>query len=268
MAENIFPNLENEKLVEVMKALKENETPETQGAFISEAVKARFFTPVDVLNGEGKPIEGSGKIEVPKDAKFNFKLIANQKGEQFFPLFTDIENYQKWSKDSQVKTIVVTFPQMAQLVSKKADEISGFVINPMNENLIFPKALLDNMLKHAQQKAAEIAKQKEEGAAKVQIRFGKPTNIPDSVTNSLKKTLAKYSEVNSAYFIMMLQEGQENYLFVLDIDADETKMKKIADSFCNSAKLFLTRFPILVADIKSPLGANAPRVTEPFYTKE
>lgn len=267
MAENIFPNLENEKLVEVMKALRENENPDTQNAFLSEAVKSRYFSPVDVLDGNGNPLEGSGKMAVPKDAKFNFKLIRNQNGEQFFPLFTDIAEYQKWSKDSQVKTIVVTFPQMAHLVNKKVEEIKGFVINPMGENLIFPKALLDDIFKHAQKKAAEAAKAQTPETKQVQLMFGKPVNIPDSVINSLKKNLIKNSEVNSAYFLMMKQDEREHYLFVLDIDADAEKSKKIADSFCASAKLFLSKFPIVAVPLKSPIGESAPKVTEPFYTK-
>jgi len=270
MAENIFPNLENEKLVSAMAALKENETPETQNAFLSAAAGAKYFTPVEVMDSEGKLIEGSGKLEVPQGAKFNFKLIKNQKGEAFFPIFTDIAEFQKWNKEAQIRTIVVTFPQMAQLVSKKNDEVKGFVINPLNENLIFPKELLDSILEHARKKVAEAVKseQGQEAPQNVTTYLGKPTNIPDAVINSLKKSLAKHSEVKLAYFLMMKQMEHEHYLFVLDIDADSDKKKKIADSFCNAAKLFLTRFPILVAEFNSPLGEKAPEVDEPFYTKE
>lgn len=267
MAENIFPNLENENLVAAMKALKEKEVPETQNAFLSEAVKSKYFAPVDVLDANGTPIAGSGKVQIPKDGKFNFKLIKNQKGEQFFPLFTDITEYQKWSKDSQVKTMVVTFPQMAQLVNKKADEIRGFVINPLNENLIFPKELLDSIFEHAKKKVAEAAAA-QNAAPEVETLLGKTTNIPDSVLNSLKKNLAKHKEVKTAYFIMMKQMEQEHYLFVVDIDADDEKKKKIADSLCASAKLFLTRFPIIVAGMDTKLGEAAPKVDKPFYTAE
>lgn len=273
MAENIFPNLENEALVATMNALRENENPETQNAFLQAAVKAKYFAPVDVI-ADGKPLEGSGKMEIPKDAKFNFKLVTNNKGEQYFPLFTDINEFQKWNKSEQIKAIVVVFPQMASLVEKKSDVANGFVINPMTQNLIFTKELLDSILKHAQQQVAkaQAAQAAQNTAAgepqKVTFMFGKPINIPDSVMASLKKNVAKNKEVNSAYFIMMKQGVQEHYMFVLDIDAEEERCKKIADSLCQTAKLFLTKFPVVVASLKSELGANAPKVTEPFYTKE
>ena len=79
MAENIFPDLKNEELVAAMDAIKQNENKETQAAFVSAAVKSRYFAPVDVLNADGTPLTGNGKMEIPKDAKFNFKLSYSAK---------------------------------------------------------------------------------------------------------------------------------------------------------------------------------------------
>ncbi len=274
MAENIFPDLKNEELVAAMNAIRENETKETQAAFLNCALKSKYFAPVDVLDADGKPIVGSGKMEIPKDAKFNFKMIVNSKGEQYFPLFTDIQEFKKWNKTEQIKSIVVIFPQMADLVSKKP-ETMGFVLNPMSQNLIFTREILDNMLKNireniATQKAAAPSADNaapENGENRVTLYFGKPKNIPDSVIASLSKNLSKHPEVNKAYFLMMKQNEQEHYLFVLDIDADAEKSKKIADSLCASARLFLSKFPVIAASVKSPIGQNADQVTEPFYTK-
>ncbi len=271
MAENIFPDLKNESLVKAMEAIKANENPETQSAFVTAALNAKYFAPVDIMDGEGNLLEGNGKMEVPKDAKFNFKLIVNNNGDQFFPLFTDIEEFKKWNKSEKIKAIVVSFPQMANLVSVKSDSVKGMSINPLNQNLIFTKELLDNILEHLKNQAVKSVSSAEAGAApeakKITVMFGKPTNIPDSVMSSITKTVAKHKEVNTAYFLMMKQEEKEHYLFILDIDADAEKSKKIADSICSSVRLFLTKFPVLVAPLKSPIGENAPKVTEPFYTK-
>lgn len=271
MAENIFPDLKNETLVATMNALRENENKDTQTAFVTAAMKAKYFAPVDVLNADGTPIEGNGKMEIPKDAKFNFKLLINSKGEQYFPLFTDIQEFQKWNKTEKIKSIVVIFPQMADLVSKKPGT-SGFVINPMTQNLVFTREILDNMLKNIReniqkQQAAAPAAEGENGENRMTLYFGKPKNIPDSVVASLCKNLSKHPEVNSGYFLMMKQNEQEHYLFVLDIDADADKSKKIADSLCSTARLFLSKFPVIATSIKSPIGQNADKVTEPFYTK-
>lgn len=271
MAENKsgLPNLKNEELVAAMNAVRENENKETQQAFLNAAIKAQYFSPVDILKADGTPLEGNGKMEIPKDSKFNFRLLTNAKGEQYFPLFTDIGEFQKWNKDEKIKTIVVAFPQMADLVSKQPEKINGFVLNPLTQNLVFTREILNDMLKHIRENMMKSAENKPaDGENKITLYFGKPTNIPDSVIASLSKNLAKNPEVNKAYFLMMKQNEQEHYLFVLDIDADNEKAKKIGDSLCATARLFLTKFPVIAASTKSPYGQNADKVTEPFYVKE
>ncbi len=273
MAENnnILPDLRNEQLVATMNALKENENKDTQSAFVTEALKAKYFAPVDILNPDGTVLEGEGKMEIPKDAKFNFKLIVNNKGEQFFPIFTDISEFQKWNKDQKIKTIVVVLPQMASLAEKKDNEVKGIVINPMSQNLVFTNEILANLLQHIRDNMINKAPAPEGGTPeenKITLYFGKPKNIPDSVIASLSKNLAKNPEVNKAYFLMMKQGEQEHYLFVLDIDADNDKSKKIADSLCSTARLFLSKFPVIAAPLKSVYGQNADKVVEPFYVKE
>lgn len=272
MAENIFPDLKNETLVKAMEALKANETLETQNAFIKAAIPAKYFVPVDIVNADGSVIEGSGKVKVPEDAKFNFKLIVNNNGDQFFPLFTDMDEFRKWNKSEKIKAIVATFPQMAGLVSSKTDVAKGFVINPMSQNLIFTKEILDSILNTIKEQAAKnpqaVGNAPTPDAQKVTVMFGKPINIPDSVMNSITKTVSKQKEVKTAYFLMMKQDEKEHYLFILDIEADAEKSKKIADSICSSVRLFLTKFPVLIAPLKGPLGENAPKITEPFYTRD
>lgn len=268
MEENksIFPDLKNEELVKAMNALKQNENAQTQGAFVAAAVKASYFAPVDVLDKDGTPIEGDGKMEVPKDAKFSFKLLKNTEGQSFFPIFTDIGEYQKWNKDEKIKTIVVNFPQMASLTMKKADVATGIVINPLSQNLIFTRDLITNLLTHLQKQQAERA-ESEQGKNEVKFFFGKPSNIPDSVIESFRKTLSRIPEINSVYFVMMKQNEQEHYMFIFDTELSPEEEKKAADKFCASAKLVLTKFPVVAASLKSPVGEHAPKITEPFYKK-
>lgn len=259
--ENIFPDLKNEPLVAAMNAIRENENPQTQTAFVTAALQASYFAPVDVLDGNNVPLEGTGKMTIPGDAKFNFRLVKNMDGEQFFPLFTDIPEFQKWNKEEKIKTIVVTFSQMVKLASKKKDETGGLVINPMGQNLIFKHEMIESLMQHLEQSAQPPKEQ-------VKLLFGKPSNIPDTVLDSFRKTLAKSPDVRAVYFLMMKQEEQEHYLFVFDSELENEKLKKIADSFCASARLFLSKFPIISAPLNSQIGASAPKVTEPFYTKQ
>lgn len=271
-AKDVFPDLGNEKLIDAMNALKKEENQQTQTAFIEQVIGARFFAPVDVLDANGDMIQGTGKMAIPKDAKFNFKLIENKAGEQYFTVFTDVGEFMKWSKSNMIKTIVVVFPQIAQLAQQKADDIKGFVINPMSQNIIFTQEIISNLLT-AMKSVAEQQKERREAAAKqqqepVKLMFGKAQNIPDAVYGSFRKKLVKTPEVKEAYFCQLMQGEQEFYLFALDIDAQPEECKKIANSLCETAKLFLSKFPIIAAPLNSPYGEGAKKVGEPFYVKE
>ncbi len=268
---NIFPDLKNEALVEAMRAVNKEENQQTQSKLIEEAIKASFFTPVDILGEDGNVLQGDGKMKIPENSKVNFKLIRNSKNESYFALFTDINEFQKWNKTERVNTIVVVFPQIAQLVFKTTD-VAGFVINPMTENIIFSRDALKNILEVMEMKMKEMQeaqkKAEEANAKKVEIKFGKPLNVPDSVMDSLAKSMKKYPEINEAYFCMMLAEGKEHYVFALDIDAEAETCKKIADSITSTAKLFLSKYQVIAVPVNSPYGEGAKKVTEPFYKKE
>lgn len=265
---DIFPDLHNEKLIDAMEALKKEANKETQAALIENVIGAKFFAPVEVIDAEGNVVKGSGRIAIPNDAKFNFKLIQNTKGEQYFTVFTDVKEFMKWSKSPKVNTIVVVFPQIAQLAQQKADAISGFVINPMSQNIIFSQEAISNLLEAMKTVAEKEKARREGGGQQVKLMFGKPQNIPDAVYGAFRKKIEKIPQIKTAYFCMLKQSEQEYYLFTLDIDADSETCQNIGNSLCESAKLFLTKFPIMAAPVNSPFGEGAKKVTEPFFTRE
>ncbi|MBQ9483856.1 MAG: enhanced serine sensitivity protein SseB C-terminal domain-containing protein [Ruminiclostridium sp.] len=266
-AEDVFPDLGNEDLVKAMNELNKHETADTQKAMIEKVLGARFFAPVDVLDADGNILKGRGKVAIPKDARFNFKLIQNAKGEQYFTVFTDIKEFLKWSKNPKVNTIVVVFPQIAQLAKEKSDAISGFVINPMSQNIIFTQDIITNLLNAMKTVSEQAKERRENGGEQVKLMFGKPQNIPEAVYGAFRKKLVKIPEVKEAYFCMLKQGDQEYYLFTLDIDADNETCRTIGTNLCDSAKLFLTKYPIMAAPVNSPFGEGAKKVDGPFYTK-
>ena len=52
--ENIFPNLENGELVAAMAEFKKEQSPKNQSDLVNAALKAKYFAPVEVMDGEGK----------------------------------------------------------------------------------------------------------------------------------------------------------------------------------------------------------------------
>ena len=136
----------------------------------------------------------------------------------------------------------------------------------MGHNIVFSQDAISNLLdamKAVAEKQKEAASQQQ-----VKLMFGKPTNIPEAVMGAFRKKLAKTPEVKEAYFCMMKQGEQEYYLFTLEIDADKETCQDIGNSLCESAKMFLTKFPIMAAPVRSPFGEGAKKVDQAFYVKE
>ena len=314
--EEVFPELHNEALVEAMNEINKEENHETQHRLITEVLKAKFFSPVDVIDDEGNVVNANGRMPMPKNGKFNFKLINNQNGQAFFPVFTDVKEFYKWfefkkfdefkkwsvaqgtepetaaawknyaslEKEDRLKfdefakengaeklnTIVVVFPQIAQLAQRRAEAVNGFVINPMSHNIIFTQDaianLLESMKKVSEQMQANAPQRPDK--VEVQVQLFPPDNIPASVLKALDRKLSKTPEVNAAYFCLMRQEGRDFYLFVIDVDCDGAKAQNIGESLCESAKMFLTKYQIVAAPFKSPFGEAVQKVTKPFYTKK
>ena len=318
--EEAFPELHNEALIEAMNEINKEENRETQQKLIQEVLKAKFFSPVDVIDDEGNVVNANGRMPMPKNGKFNFKLINNQKGDSFFPIFTDVKEFYKWfefkkfdefkkwaveqgedaekaaswknfaslgeeekdrfnefakiSGSEKLNTIVVVFPQIAQLSQRRADTVNGFVINTMSQNIIFTQDAINNLLESMKKVSEQMQQQAQQNGAQrpdkveVQVQLFPPDNIPASVLKALDRKLTKTPEVKSAYFCLMRQEGTDFYLFVIDVDCDAAKAQNIGESLCESAKMFLTKYQIVAAPFRSPFGEAVQKVTKPFYVKK
>ncbi len=108
-------------LVEAIRQMKENDTPQTKNVVIDETVmKAKFLMPV----------------RVKEDSKLEINMITNDKKENYFLAFTDWQEVSTYLKEAGQKAMVMTFDDYAMLM-KKNSQASGFVINPFSANLIF-----------------------------------------------------------------------------------------------------------------------------------
>lgn len=140
--------IDNSALIEAIDKMREEFNNQTQSAVINAALRSTFFIPAIIRkpDPETKLVQDKDnhlKFQTEeKPAQARFMLIKNNKEQTFFPVFTDEEEFKKMPNDQGFATVKMKFADIAGLTEQSADNIMGFVINPMGHNLPFTKDML------------------------------------------------------------------------------------------------------------------------------
>ena len=69
----------------------------------------------------------------------------NNKGELYYPVFTDGAELKKCSEEPDQRVLIVNFADLAAMIAAQNNQISGFVINPRGDNMVFPAEMIAKM---------------------------------------------------------------------------------------------------------------------------
>ena len=135
------PNLQLTGIYLMQEARKKKELidqkhlREMDEEFSSNLVKSRLF--LAVLPPEGK--ERDQKLEL-KECKLPY--LKHQSGDIFFPVFTDVWEFQKYAKDKKnLRSIQIPFKDLEKFWVKDA---KAYMINPHGFALPIPKDMVPN----------------------------------------------------------------------------------------------------------------------------
>lgn len=117
-------NPEVEKLIDVYK---EENTPDNLNLLLNKARLARFLVPANVAEN---------KQPLPM-------MIKNDEGELFLPIYTSKSHIEKAPKSPAI--LNMPFLALVQLAVNSPTNISGIVINPFTNNLVFKDKLLQKI---------------------------------------------------------------------------------------------------------------------------
>ena len=122
--------------------------------------RSRLLTYMD-LSSEPVLTE-DGKAMLPKGTKITFYTLQNREGERFFPLFTDREELDRWEMNGNARprTVLVTFDDLMPVLKANA-AFEGVVINPMTDNLLLLKSVIDDWTKQKALIMKQIREQQE-----------------------------------------------------------------------------------------------------------
>lgn len=253
----------NPDLVEAIKVMNENNTQESQDNVINEVMKAHFISPVTIFP-EPEHSSGSSEVVLKEKTKINFNIIENTARQQFFLVFTDWEELGKWKKGENQNTLILSFDDLAAMVLDKEGSSEGFVINPYGGNIIFNKNMIIALKEHKEKcntgGVVEHVVKKD-----TSVQLGQPRIYPCEMVNAISNYLKKQRNVQAAYLQLMIKEGEQSYLVIVDFEGDR---RETFDGIANAAMSHLNGMFIDLIPYNSDFGRSAAQNVEPFYKRK
>lgn len=148
------PALHNEALEEAIKIFKGNQSSENMVKIMLQLEKAMVMQPA-MLPKEADPRKIQDLIEKSRGGKVPVKLtgpaqprpiiLKNDKGDQFFAVFTD--KSQIPAEQKYPVMMCLPFRACSQMAAREELKLTGIVLNPFTDHLVIHKAALEMMNK-------------------------------------------------------------------------------------------------------------------------
>lgn len=253
----------NPELVAAIDAMGKNNTKENQDQVINEVMKAHFISPV-TISPVPEPSGNSGEVIIKEKTKISFSIIENTANQHFFLAFTDWDELRKWHISENQQTVILTFDDLAAMVLDEKGSFDGFVINPFGGNVTFNKTMIKALKEEKERRArgGVIEHVVEKDTA---VQLGQPRVYPKEMVKAISDYLKNQKNVKSAYLQLMIKEGEQSYLIIVDISGD---IRETFDGIANIARSYLKGMFLDLAPYDSGFGRNATKNIQPFYKRK
>lgn len=250
-ANYFFQGLRSKKAT---KVLEEN--------MFKEIYHAKYLMPMDAskLNIENKNTDDGTRV-IKENSIIQFPLITNKEEKNFYPFFTDWNEFKRFDKDLKYSGNIVGFEDFKAFI----EQADGITINPYGVNIILTKDMLeiiDEVVNGLPQKTVI----KEQVAKKdTKVLLGEPAEYPNTMIDAICKYLKTNKKINAAYLRLMIKDDEQSYLIVVDFTGDKNEVfSKIA----NAGTPFSNGKYLDFVPLSSDFGRDAVKDVVPFYKKK
>ena len=220
---------------------------------------AKVLAPVMLAE---EPLSEGGRLAV-KDGADVTLMVLNGNGNDFLPIFTDNEEFEKWSAGEKPQyNMLFAFDGCASVLEGNA-KVWGLVINPFSDNLQIPRTMALNWFEQKQIHA--------QGHARHVITSDTPTEVyapdpyPMQLSNKLCETAKELSGVNALWLRQVKLNGSEGYLLIADLSEDGNR--EIFPKLGEVSKPYLNGFALHIVTADNDFGKKAIENVMPIYSK-
>ena len=239
---NKIERIENEKLVELMGKIRQDPSEENMIAVLKEAAVAKFLVPVDGTEGN-----------------YSFHAMSDSKGLKYMVVYSDSDSFEVAFEDKKEPQngVIAGFADLIDVVMAPKMDLSGFVINPGSEQVLFGKDMLKMI-------AAQMGIGGD-GTAKV----GEPDKYPPELKKALEGYLQIEPTVSSIWVRLMRENGTDRliWLIVADAEGDGEPLKYTLDNLRKYSLPYLDNMDAMVVSSREDFAQKVIAGVKPFVTR-
>ena len=239
---NKIERIENEKLVELMGKIRQDPSEENMIAVLKEAAVAKFLVPVDGTEGN-----------------YSFHAVSDSKGLKYMVVYGDSDSFEVAFEDKKEPQngVIAGFADLIDVVMAPKMDLSGFVINPGSEQVLFGKDMLKMI-------AAQMGIGGD-GTAKV----GEPDKYPPKLKKALEGYLQIEPTVSSLWVRLMRENGTDRliWLIVADAEGDGEPLKYTLDNLRKYSLPYLDSMDAMVVSSREDFAQKVIAGVKPFVTR-
>ena len=272
--QNPNPNqkpITNPELVEALKALHQENTPQNQGKVLGLVVeRAVFLTPAVVTPAPQQPGQADS---ARKQATIQFQLITTKDGRPFFPAFTDAEELRKFAGQKPVQSVVLRFDDYVSLIQRN-EKACGFVVNPLGLSLTLDRKTVESLAVRKKEVAQLRQQRQQQGNAftqetiekDAQVMVGDPEEVPQAMLEAVCQAARDREEIRTLWLRQMIRpDGTPSLIIVVDHTGVQAE---VFEAVAQAARPHFGRLPVDMIPYGTSFAAAATEGVEPFYRRE
>ena len=239
---NKIERIENEKLVELMGLIREDSSEDNMIAVLKEAAVSKFIVPVDGSEGD-----------------YKFHAVSDSKGLKYMVVYSDTDSFEVAFEDKKERQngVLAGFADLIDVVMAPKMGLSGFVINPGSEEVLFGHDMLKMI-------AAQMGIGGD-GTAKV----GEPDRYPPKLKEALDGYLLIEPTVSDIWVRLMRENGTDRliWLIVANAEGEGEPLKYTLDNLRKYCLPYLDNMDAMVVSSNEEFAKQVIKGVKPFATR-
>lgn len=237
--DNKIERIENTELVKLLGKIRSDNSEENMIALLKEAAASRFIVPVDGTEGS-----------------YSFHAVSDKNGLKYMVVYSDSDTFEVAFENKYKKQqgVAAGFGDLIEVVMSEKMGLSGFVINPGVEEVLFGK----DMIKLIAQQMGIGG----DGTAKV----GEPDKYPPKLLDALNEYLKIEPSVSRIWVRLMRENGTDRltWLIIAESSLEGEPLKYMLDNMRKYCLPYLDNMDAYCASSKEGFASQVINGVKPF----